>query len=346
MAAPNTPPAPPASTPVTSLPTDTLPSADAISRALSLALYPSAPGTSSSSHRPSSHSKRASVAGPIPGAEIQPAQPILGATTMEPPIGTANNGAGVAPAVPKAAAETTLSALTTSSPIVLTVFIRHFYCTSCHNFLEAMAATQELSQAALAARGVKLVIVGCGQPEVIEEYRKSLASAMGRRGANGNPQPTKTVQGEQNGAGVAAETPQAATKASSTGPEWEFYTDPEGAVYDSLGMTRTMSLGKKPGYIRDGMLAGIIKGVIASLKGGVTKGGNPTRNGGEFLWVNGNLVYAHFMQNTRDHLEVGQVLKLLDEHTVHTQQQQGESVIAHEQIVPEGQTVGVVAEGV
>lgn len=57
-------------------------------------------------------------------------------------------------------------------------------------------------------------------------------------------------------------------------------------------------------------------------------------------------MYAHFMQNTRDHLEVGQVLKLLDEHTVHTQQQQGESVIAHEQIVPEGQTVGVVAEGV
>jgi hypothetical protein len=44
-------------------------------------------------------------------------------------------------------------------------------------------------------------------------------------------------------------------------------------------MTRTMSLGKKPGYIRDGMLAGIIKGVIASLKGGVTKGGNPTRVG-------------------------------------------------------------------
>jgi hypothetical protein len=51
------------------------------------------------------------------------------------------------------------------------------------------------------------------------------------------------------------------------------------------------------------------------------------------------------MQNTRDHLEVGQVLKLLDDYTVHTQQQQDERVMAHEQIVPEGQTVGV-AEGV
>jgi hypothetical protein len=166
---------------------------------------------------------------------------------MEPPIGTVNNGAGItpaAPAAPIAAAETTLSALTTSSPIVLTVFIRHFYCTSCHNFLETMAATQELSQAALAARGVKLIIVGCGQPEVIEEYKRSLGSTMGKRRANGNVQPTKTVQGEQNGAGVSAETPQATTQASATGPGWEFYTDPEGAVYDTLGK---LCLGKRFG---------------------------------------------------------------------------------------------------
>ncbi|KAI5816757.1 hypothetical protein BZA77DRAFT_219138, partial [Pyronema omphalodes] len=158
-----------------------------------------------------------------------------------------------------------LSALVTSSPVVLTVFIRHFYCTSCHNFLEAMAATQELSQDALAARGVKLIVVGCGQPE----------------------------------------TSQAATQAPAMVPGWDFYTDPEGAVYDTLvGMTKTMSIGKKPGYVKDGMLAGIIKGVIAGLRAGVTKGGNPARNGGEFLWVNGELKYAHCMQNTRDHLEV------------------------------------------
>jgi len=40
---------------------------------------------------------------------------------------------------------------------------------------------------------------------------------------------------------------------------------------------------------------------------------NCGQNGGEFLWVDQKIEWCHRMENTRDHLEVPNVVKLLND---------------------------------
>ena len=133
---------------------------------------------------------------------------------------------------------TPLTNLTSSASAVLLVFIRHFYCGSCKDFVRALAAEPSLSPQSLGP--TTLCIVGCGQPSLIPAYRAEL------------------------------------------GAPWEFYSDPSGAVYDALGMHRSLALGPgasggKPEYIKTGLARSIFGGVVDAVKGGPTKGGDITR---------------------------------------------------------------------
>lgn len=133
---------------------------------------------------------------------------------------------------------TPLINLTSSASTVLLVFIRHFYCGSCKDFVRALAAEPSLSPQSLGP--TTLCIVGCGQPSLIPAYRAEL------------------------------------------GAPWEFYSDPSGAVYDALGMHRSLALGSgasggKPEYIKTGLAQSIFGGVVDAVKGGPTKGGEITR---------------------------------------------------------------------
>jgi len=162
--------------------------------------------------------------------------------------------------------------LTTGQPdYILTIFIRHFYCGSCQDYIRMLCSTPTLAPAALAAHGKKLIIIGCGSFNQISSYKEAL------------------------------------------GAPWDIYSDPSGAVYDTLGMHKSLALGAKPEYITTPVLTSIWNGVVGGLRGGVFSGGNFTRNGGEFLWVDQKLEWCHRMENTRDHLEVPNVVKLLND---------------------------------
>ncbi|KAF8887117.1 AhpC/TSA antioxidant enzyme-domain-containing protein [Infundibulicybe gibba] len=50
---------------------------------------------------------------------------------------------------------------------VIVVFIRHFFCGSCQSYIKQLAS---VSQSALEAAGVKIVVIGCGEWNPITTY--------------------------------------------------------------------------------------------------------------------------------------------------------------------------------
>ena len=85
-----------------------------------------------------------------------------------------------------------------------------------------------------------------------------------------------------------------------TGCKFEIYTDPSRVTYDTLGMTCNLGLGKKPNYITNSLMGTLI-GTGNTLMTLLTDSGN-----GEIKW-------ARRMQNTRDHVEVEELERVLDE---------------------------------
>jgi len=125
------------------------------------------------------------------------------------------------------------------------------------------------------------------------------------------------------------------------------YADPTKALYEALGMVRTLSIGKRPEYQRRGN----VKGVLHSIKQGLTQlgsgkvfmAGDLQQVGGEFMFepvdvstpicgagdevdpfaknVNGSnlgvegeekrITWCHRMRNTRDHAEIPELREVL-----------------------------------
>ena len=119
---------------------------------------------------------------------------------------------------------------------------------------------------------------------------------------------------------------------------YPIYADPTYRLYTVLGMHRSLSLGgKDPDYIQQTILAGIVKSIVQGVKrigaGDVTKAGDLSQNGGEFMFeVDGpdmetkpgkaksqpkgnaglkriEVTFCHRMSNTRDHTEVPKLCK-------------------------------------
>jgi len=62
------------------------------------------------------------------------------------------------------------SLYTTTSQSTLIVFIRHFFCGQCQDFVRALVATVPEKELELAS--ARIVIVGCGKPGLIRHYAK------------------------------------------------------------------------------------------------------------------------------------------------------------------------------
>ena len=114
---------------------------------------------------------------------------------------------------------------------------------------------------------------------------------------------------------------------------YPIYADPSTQLYTLLGMTRSLSLGRKdPAYIQHTLAAGIAKSIVQGLRrvktGDVMRAGNMSVNGGEFLLqVTGrgrmasrpkdnndlelSVTFCHRMANTRDHAEVQELRRAL-----------------------------------
>ncbi|KZT62726.1 hypothetical protein CALCODRAFT_425929 [Calocera cornea HHB12733] len=62
------------------------------------------------------------------------------------------------------------SALLSSTGKTLVIFIRHFHCCVCQDYITLLAGVRE---EALTAAGLELVVIGCGDHTVIQEYRET-----------------------------------------------------------------------------------------------------------------------------------------------------------------------------
>ncbi|KAI9841411.1 MAG: hypothetical protein M1838_003592 [Thelocarpon superellum] len=155
---------------------------------------------------------------------------------------------------------------------VLVVFIRHFFCGMCQEFLRTL--TDEITPESLGAlpTPASIVVVGCGRPELIPMYARETRSPF------------------------------------------PIYADPTRKLYEIFGMTTTLKPGqKKPNYIRQSTIQGMIGGIVQSLKAGTyaLKGGDYRQIGGEFVFDQGQVVWCHRMRNTRDHAEIPEIRKVL-----------------------------------
>ena len=120
---------------------------------------------------------------------------------------------------------------------------------------------------------------------------------------------------------------------------YPIYADPTKRLFDVLGMQRSLSLGwSAPDYIQHTLAAGMMKSIVQGMKripaGDVTKAGDLSQNGGEYLFEtegadtkgkkqelrNGStgnaglkvkVTFCHRMRNTRDHTEMPQLVRLL-----------------------------------
>lgn len=120
---------------------------------------------------------------------------------------------------------------------------------------------------------------------------------------------------------------------------YPIFADPTKRLFDVLGMQRSLSLGwNAPNYIHHTLAAGVVKSIVQGLKrlpaGDITKAGDLSQNGGEYLFEvegvetasqkegrvyqpKGNeglkvrVTFCHRMQNTRDHTEIPQLAGLL-----------------------------------
>lgn len=76
--------------------------------------------------------------------------------------------------------------------------------------------------------------------------------------------------------------------AEATGCPFPIYTDPKRALFDTLGMIKTLGLGERPAYMKKSMLKSSLDSVVQGLKqipkGLAHKSGDSRQVGGEFLF--------------------------------------------------------------
>ncbi|KAL8744194.1 MAG: hypothetical protein Q9190_003541 [Brigantiaea leucoxantha] len=177
----------------------------------------------------------------------------------------------------------TFKSLYASNPAIkqtLVIFIRHFFCGNCQEYLRSLSTSVTPSTLSSLDTPTQIVIVGCGQPDLIPMYIKETECA------------------------------------------YPVYADPTKALYQKLGMIRTLSLGgKHPEYMQYSLPSAMIRAVYQSLKSGrnMIRGGDYWQVGGEFLFeekgerekVRHEVTWCHRMKNTRDHAEIPEVRIML-----------------------------------
>ncbi|KAF1951199.1 hypothetical protein CC80DRAFT_496237 [Byssothecium circinans] len=157
------------------------------------------------------------------------------------------------------------------APRQLIIFIRHFFCGNCQEYLRELSASITPESLLALDEPTFITVIGCGRPDLIDMYTQT------------------------------------------TSCPFPIYADPTGKLYDYLGMTRTLDLGKKPSYIQSNVLVTSVQSIVQALKTGTKalKGGSFKQVGGEFLFESGECVWVHRMRNTRDHTEIKEVKERL-----------------------------------
>ncbi|KAF2469941.1 uncharacterized protein BDR25DRAFT_262503 [Lindgomyces ingoldianus] len=158
------------------------------------------------------------------------------------------------------------------APRQLIIFVRHFFCGNCQEYLRTLSSSISPEALLSLPDPTFITVIGCGRPELIDMYIEA------------------------------------------TSCPFPVYADPTRKLYDLLGMTRTLDLGKrKPNYIQSNIFFTSVQSIMQGLKTGgkALKGGDIKQVGGEFLFEHGKCVWAHRMRNTRDHAEIPDLRRVL-----------------------------------
>jgi len=100
-----------------------------------------------------------------------------------------------------------------------------------------------------------------------------------------------------------------------TSDSFPIYSDSSGKLYEKLEMKRAWDgLSAPPMYSWESFPSALLKDLKQRWKRGwgAFKGGPGNQQGGEWIFRNGRLKYAHRMQAVNDHLTADQLLKILE----------------------------------
>jgi len=159
---------------------------------------------------------------------------------------------------------------------VLVIFVRHFYCGSCQDYLEHLSKGLPSSKDLVALpKPVSIVVIGCGAPSLIPFY---------------------------------------AEKTSCTFPIYSEPTRYLYSVLGMTKTMKNGEI--LPQYIKEATMFQSFKRSLRQIwsrvgKGDALKGGPGNQAGGDFLFEDGKVAWCHRMRNAQDHSELGKVRELL-----------------------------------
>ncbi|KAI9680628.1 MAG: hypothetical protein M1817_004068 [Caeruleum heppii] len=154
---------------------------------------------------------------------------------------------------------------------VLVVFIRHFFCGNCQEYVRTLSATFTPSKLLALPVPTSLVLIGCGAPSLIDPYITD----------SNCPFPVYADPSRKLYDHLGM------TKTLHLGPK------PEYVKRSFIGVLASSTL----------------RNLMAGRE--ALKGGDQRQVGGEFLFDDGKVTWCHRMRNTRDHAEMPALRRLL-----------------------------------
>ncbi|KAK5787850.1 hypothetical protein VI817_010347 [Penicillium citrinum] len=156
----------------------------------------------------------------------------------------------------------------------IVIFVRHWFCTYDQDYVRNLAGKIKerlLSTVPPNARPAQVIIIGCGDSDGIVPYIET------------------------------------------TTDDFPIYSDPTGKIYDKLEMKRTTAFTDPPPYTEHSLRSSFMICMKQIWKRGMAgfRGGSWDQQGGEWIFVNGKLRYAHRMEAANDHLTAEQLVDIL-----------------------------------
>jgi len=157
------------------------------------------------------------------------------------------------------------------APRQLIIFVRHFFCGNCQEYLRELSASVSPESLLALPEPTFITVIGCGRPELIEMYTETTKCPFPIYA-----EPTRKLYDLLS-----------MTRTLELGKKPEY-------IQSNLFVTSVQS---------------IVQSLKTGSK--ALKGGDFKQVGGEFLFEDGKCVWAHRMRNTRDHAEIGELRELL-----------------------------------